>query len=274
MDNKERVERIQNSPISFGHLKKMNIGAGILHLINAILMIVLGFLLTWSRDIYTFYLNFQHISPTLPGIVAIPTPQVLFTIGNLGVLLAAFPLISAIAHFVIAIPKNKAYNEYLKKGINPYRWYEYAFSSSIMIFVIATFVGIWDFWSLSMIFLLNALMIMFGYLNEVINQKAEKTSWAAFILGSISGGFPWIVIFAYFSAAVVNSADSVPKFVYMIVGIYFVLFMSFAGNMVLQYKGIGKWKDYLYGERVYIILSFVTKTILVWLVFSGVYSPF
>jgi len=158
--------------------------------------------------------------------------------------------------------------------MNPYRWYEYCFSSSIMIFVIATFVGIWDVWSLSMIFLLNALMIMFGYLMELVNQKTEKTNWSAFIFGSISGGFPWIVIFAYFAGAVASSGDAVPKFVYLILGVYFVLFMSFAGNMVLQYKGVGKWKDYLYGERFYIILSFVAKTLLVWLVFSGVYAPY
>lgn len=274
MDNRERLERIADSPISFGYLKKFNIGAGILHLINAILMLAGGFLLTWSRDIYTFYLNFQHVSPTNPAIMAIPNPQVLFTFSNLGVLLALFPLISAIAHFTIAFPKNKTYNENLKKGINTYRWYEYAFSSSIMIFVIATFVGIWDFWTLSMIFLLNALMIMFGYLMELINQRTEKTNWSAFILGSISGGFPWVVIFGYFSAAVISSEGNVPNFVYLILGIYFVLFMSFAGNMVLQYKGVGKWKDYLYGERFYIILSVVSKTLLAWLVFSGVYAPF
>jgi hypothetical protein len=41
-----------------------------------------------------------------------------------------------------------------------------------------------------------------------------------------------------------------------------------------EYKGIGKWKDYLYGERVYIILSLVAKTILAWLVFIGIYAPF
>jgi len=32
--------------------------------------------------------------------------------------------------------------------------------------------------------------------------------------------------------------------------------------------------DYLYGERVYVILSFVAKTILAWLVFVGVFAPF
>jgi hypothetical protein len=276
MNYKERQEIIAKSPISFPYLKRFNIGAGILQLANGIVILALTFLLTWPKgtDIYTFYLQFAHVSTTNPLIFAVPNPQVFFTLSYIGILLAAFPLISALAHFVIAFPKNKAYNENLKKGMNPYRWFEYAFSSSIMIWVISTFVGIWDFWSLAMIFVLNAMMIMFGYLMEKLNQNTEKTSWSPFILGSISGGFPWVVLFAYFTGAVINSGNNVPNFVYAILFVYLVLFMSFAVNQVLQYKGVGKWKDYLYGERAYIILSFVAKTLLVWLVFTGLFKPF
>jgi len=189
---KERQEIIEKSPISFQYLKRFNIGAGILQLINGIVILSLTFLLTWPKgtDIYTFYLSFQHVSPTTPAFFGFPNPQVVFSVNHLGILLAAFPLISALDHFLVAFPKNESYNENLKKGMNPYRWFEYAFSSSIMIWVISTFVGIWDFWSLGMIFLLNALMIMFGYMMELVNQKTEKTNWSAFILGSISGGFP------------------------------------------------------------------------------------
>ncbi len=43
--------------------------------------------------------------------------------------------------------------------------------------------------------------------------------------------------------------------------------------MILQYRQIGKWKDYLYGERVYIILSLVAKTLLAWLVLFGAMQP-
>jgi hypothetical protein len=276
MNYKERQQIIAKSPISFSYLKRFNIGAGILQLMNGIIILALTFVLTWPKgtDIYTFYLTFQHISPTTPAFFGAPSPQVIFSVNHLGVLLAAFPLISAFAHFMIAFPKNKSYNENLKKGMNPYRWYEYAFSSSIMIWVISTFVGIWDFWSLAMIFVLNAMMIMFGYLMEKLNQNSEKTSWSPFILGSISGGFPWVVLFAYFTGAVINSGNNVPNFVYAILFVYLVLFMSFAVNQVLQYKGVGKWKDYLYGERTYIMLSFIAKTLLVWLVFTGLFKPF
>ncbi len=43
--------------------------------------------------------------------------------------------------------------------------------------------------------------------------------------------------------------------------------------MVLQYKRWGKWKDYLFGERVYIILSLVAKTALAWQVWAGTLAP-
>jgi len=274
MNYKERQKIIADSPISFKYLKRFNTAAGVLHLVQGITMLALGLLLNWSRDIYTFYLDFDIISINPPIFEVIPKPQIAFTVSYLGAILASFPLISAVAHFAIAYPRNKNYNENLKKGMNPYRWYEYAFSSSIMIVLIATFVGVWDFWSLAMIFVLNAMMIMFGYLMELVNQHTEKTNWVSYILGCISGGTPWVVLYAYFIAAIGSVDTNPPAFVYFILFIYFILFNVFALNMVLQYKGVGRWKDYLYGERFYIILSFVAKTILAWLTFVGVFAPF
>ncbi len=274
MNYRERQEIIANSPISLGYLKRFNMAAGFLHLAQGIIMLSLGGLLEWEQKLYTFYLKLSIDFGPPPIFEVRPDPQVFFTLGYLGVIVASFPLISAIAHFAIAFPKNESYNENLKKGMNPYRWYEYAFSSSIMIVLISLFVGVWEVWSLAMIFVLNAMMIMFGYLMEVVNQKTEKTSWSPFILGCVSGGLPWVVLYAYFIAAIRSIGAEPPTFVYMILFFYFILFNVFAVNMVLQYKGVGRWKDYLYGERVYIILSFVAKTMLAWLVFIGIFAPF
>lgn len=274
MNYKVRQEIIAGSPISFKSLKRYNAAAGVLHLIIGVVMLTLGFLLEWSRDIYTFYVKINIVSSGPPQIFeVVPDPQILFTISFLGVLLASFPLMSAIAHFIIAFPKNKQYNEFLKRGMNPYRWFEYAFSSSVMIFVIGLFL-VWDFWSLVMIFVLNATTMMLGYQMELLNQKTEKTNWSPFLLGMVTGFVPWVVIFAYFSAAISSSETAPPTFVYLILFIYFVLFNIFALNMVLQYKGVGKWKDYLYGEKTYITLSFVAKTSLAWMVFAGIFAPF
>jgi hypothetical protein len=104
MNYKERQEIISKSPISFGYLKRVNIGAGILHLIQGILMLSLGTLLRWDQDIYTFYLKLDIAK--IPFQVG-PDPQILFTASYLGVIVASFPLISALAHFLVAFPKNK-----------------------------------------------------------------------------------------------------------------------------------------------------------------------
>ena len=274
MDYRKRQEIIASSPISFGYLRRFNTVAGILHLVQGIIMLILGSLLTWERGIYTFYPKLDIVVGPPFRIDIIPDPQILVSIGYLGVIVASFPLISALAHFSIAFLVHDKYNKNLQKGMNPYRWYEYAFSSSIMIVLIGLFLFVWDLWSLVMFFVLNAMMIMFGYLMEVMNQNTEKTNWSPFILGCISGGTPWVVLFAYFVSAIRSTGLNPPNFVYLIVLIYFFMFNVFAINMVLQYKGVGRWRDYLYGERAYIILSFVAKSVLAWLVFIGVFSPF
>ena len=270
MNFKERQEIIANSRITSDYLKRFNRNAGIIHLIQGVLMLTAGLALEFTRDLYTFYLKFEQVSP---GVFEIfPDPQTLFTVSYVGALLASFLLMSALAHFLIAYPLNKKYNNNLKRGFNPYRWYEYAFSSSVMIGFISLLFGIWDVWSILMIFILNAMMIMFGYLMELLNQHTEKTNWMPFVLGCISGAIPWVVIVGYFIGSTSGDATP-PDFVYYIFFTQFFLFNIFAINMVLQYKGVGKWRDYLYGERVYIILSLAAKTILAWLAFGGIFQP-
>jgi hypothetical protein len=77
----------------------------------------------------------------------------------------------------------------------------------------------------------------------------------------------------YFLGSLSSSEAKPPAFVYAIVPTLFVFFNIFAVNMVLQYKKVGRWKDYLFGERVYIILSLTAKTALAWMIFAGTLAP-
>jgi len=52
-----------------------------------------------------------------------------------------------------------------------------------------------------------------------------------------------------------------------------LFFNTFAFNQAFQYKKIGPWKNYLYGEATYITLSLVAKSVLAWQVFSGAIIP-
>ncbi|MFX0208150.1 MAG: heliorhodopsin HeR [Candidatus Hodarchaeota archaeon] len=262
----------ETSPISMNYLKKFNIAMAILHLVQSVLILTLSLFIdeirNFSVDIYKSSLVIKELTGTKP--IFAPEPSVFFAFENIaGILLASFLLMSAIAHFLIAFPLNNSYVENLQKRMNPIRWWEYSFSSSVMIIFISLAFGILDFWIIALIFVLNFLMNMFGLLMERINQYTEKTSWLPYWLGWVAGIVPWIVIVDTFLSFDTGVGDAIPTFVYIAVIMYFLFFNSFAFNMFLQYKKIGPWKDYLFGERGYQILSLVAKSALCWLVFAG-----
>ena len=161
----------------------------------------------------------------------------------------------------------------LRIGINYDHWYECVFSASLMIVLIGMLCGLYDFAALLMAFVLTAVMNLCGLLMEVHNQTTEKTNWTAYIIGCIAGVAPWVAIAVYFFGSLTSAEDSIPTFVYAILPTLFVFFFSFALNMFLQYKQVGPWRDYLFGERLYILLSLIAKSALAWQVFAGKLRP-
>jgi len=246
-------------------LRRFNLVMGFMHLIQGILMLVLS-----NDRTYPIYSNFLKFDVAKLSLV--PDPKVAIDL-PFGPAVAVFLLLSAIAHFFLATFGNKLYVSNLKKGMNPVRFYEYALSSSVMIVLIGMLVGIYDLAAIILIFGINAMMNLFGIMMEYHNQHTQKTNWTAFIYGSVAGIFPWIVIVLYFLGSLSGDGGKPPAFVYAIVPTLFVFFNIFAVNMVLQYKKVGPWKDYLYGERVYIILSLAAKTVLAWIIFAGTLAP-
>lgn len=246
-------------------LRRFNLIMGFLHLVQGVFMILVSNDATYP--IFTNYLNFNMETFSLAPSAA------LFYEVPFGPAVAIFLLLSAVAHFSLATFGYRWYVQKLELGMNPARFYEYALSSSLMIVLIGMLVGIWDLGALILIFGLNAMMNLFGILMELHNQTTKKTDWTSFIYGSIAGIIPWVVIVLYFLGAINSGEQKPPDFVYAIIPTIFVFFNIFAVNMVLQYKKVGPWKDYLYGERVYIILSLVAKTALAWQIWLGTLAP-
>ncbi len=261
--------------LSFGNLRRFNMIMGGLHLIQGIIMLILASsviqnISEFKPTILQYYLTYDPASQSL-----VVASKELFEL-PFGVFVAIFLFLSAIAHALISIPDNlnKVYNEDLQKGMNRFRWFEYALSSSVMIVLISTLFGVFDIATLVLIFVVNATMNLFGLMMEKINAKREEgenVHWGPFVYGSIAGLAPWAVIIIYMTGN--PNLDMVPWFVWAIVITYFIAFNTFPINMILQYLKVGKWKNYLYGERVYIILSLVAKSILAWLVLFGAMQP-
>ena len=205
-----------------------------------------------------------------------PSSVTLFSV-PLAYVIATFFLMSAIAHATAGWLLRGRYEAWLARGMNPLRWVEYAFSSTVMIVAIAYLSYITDFPALVAIAGCNVAMILFGWSMEAANEGRERVDWKHFVFGCVAGITPWIAIFsvlwAYSAQEGLPANAGIPAFVYVIIASLFVAFNIFAITMILQYRKVGRWRDYLYGEKTYMILSLVAKSLLAWQVWSGTLRP-
>jgi hypothetical protein len=244
-------------------LRRLNLGVGLAHLAQAVILLVLenDFAIPVVADVQT--------GP--PGTPL--TEQTTFFDLTFKYGVALFLLLAAVDHLATATPRIVDwYEDNLRRGINVARWLEYSVSASLMVVLIAMLPGITNLYALIGLFAVNAAMILFGWLMERANPPERTTTdWRPFVFGCVAGVVPWAAIAI---ALVVSSTEGegVPGFVYGIFVSLFVLFNGFAVNQWLQYRGKGRFADYLFGERAYIWLSLVAKSALAWQVYAGTLS--
>ncbi len=180
----------------------------------------------------------------------------------------AFLALSGLALLIMASPGVFGwYKRNLLRQRNFGRWIEYSITSSLMIVLIVMICGVSDIAALLGVFGVNASMILFGLLMEKY-ERPGNPSWMPFLFGCFAGVIPWIAVVVYVISPGLSGANP-PGFVYGIIASLFVFFNIFAINMVLQYKQVGRWRDYLFGEKVYIALSLTAKALLAWQVFAA-----
>jgi len=241
------------------NLRAWNIGVGLTLLVEAVAILVLsnGFSIPVVADVQTG-------PPGTPLTAQTTFFDLRFSIG-----IALFLLLAVADHLLVASPGVIGwYERNLRRNINYARWIEYSVSASVMVVLIAMLPGITNLYALIGIFSVNAVMILFGLLMERVNQDRDEVTWLPFGFGCVAGAVPWICI----TVAIVVSTtegDGVPGFVYAIFVSLFLLFNCFALNQWLQYRKRGRFADYLFGEKVYLVLSLVAKSALAWQVFAG-----
>lgn len=245
---------------ALSRLRRWNLGLSLLHGLQvvAVLLLANGFAITVTSQF-----------PSGPPGSAAPAPKALFDV-PIGPAVAAFLALAMLDHLLTATLVRSRYEADLRAGLNRFRWIEYSFSATIMIVLIGFYNGLTGITEVVAIIGANVAMILFGWLQELMNPPGRtRTTMLPFWFGCLAGGAPWVAILVNLIGAAGDSAVAVPGFVYGIVVSLFVFFMSFALNQWLQYRRLGKWADYGYGETIYLVLSLVAKSALAWQIFGG-----
>ena len=268
--NSAKSSAAKNVSGELASLQRWNKWLAVLYAAQGLVILVLSVARTYP--VTTNFLGVDMLQTQTQGhTVFAAGTQHLFDV-NLAYLVAAFLFMAAIAHGLIATNLRSHYEKELKKSINKIRWIEYTFSASTMMVAIGLLVGVQDISTLLMLFGLTAVMNLLGLVMELWNQDARKVNWLSYVIGCIAGIVPWIVVAIYLISGGAYGVAA-PVFVYWIFGSMFVLFASASVNKYLQYRKVGNWTNYLYTERVFMILSLVAKTALAWQIFAGTLHP-
>lgn len=236
-------------------LRGWNLALTVLHLGQAIAVVAL------ATD---FAISVTQSLPTGPPGSANASPEAVFDL-PIGVAIAVFLVLASLDHLLTATALRGTYERDLGRGINRFRWVEYSFSATIMVVLIALYAGIVDISALIAIIGANVAMILFGWLQESANPPGSTTrTMTPFWFGCIAGATPWVAIGYHLIAA-----EEVPGFVVGIFVSLFVFFNTFALNQWLQYRQVGPWRSYAFGEKAYLVLSLVAKSALAWQIFAG-----
>ena len=203
----------------------------------------------------------------------------------------AFHIGSAFAHLCFLIAGSSLYKQIEQYG-NPYRWIEYGITAPIMMVVILSSSGFTDIWNLVQAAMLTAVTQAFGWMAErsVNSDELRHIRWHIFFAGVISALPPWLALFIVYDANRTKPDADIPWFVTAIIIALFVLFTCFALVMAsrlykpekqwhvwgLSWTWFARWPEgkvqqNLHAEKCYVLLSFVSKATLAWLLWFGAF---
>jgi hypothetical protein len=255
----ELVEKTKVLP----NLQRWNVWLAVAFVVQAAAILLLS--TVHSVAVTTNYLT---TNPLVEGHVSVMASRRLFDL-NIAYLVTLFLLVAAIEYILVASVYRKQYETEITQGINRMRWIHAAITPSILFVVVALLAGIYDVSTLLLIMVLCTILHGLAAHIELRNRGKKVIDWATGRLAILAGALPFVVLGIYAVCTFVYGSTHLPAYVYGIFGTLVLTFAAFTTNYILQQRGYGRWADYLYGERVYMIINLTTKTAIAWQIFAG-----
>jgi Heliorhodopsin len=224
---------------------------------------------THSWPVTTNYLASDPIASQIAGHTVMGgATKHLFDV-NVAILVAALLFIAALAHLLVATKYRATYESQLQRGLNKMRWVEYGLAGGVMLLILGLLGGVSDISSLLMLFVLSLVAAGVSLSAELHLGRARRTLCA---LAGLVGLVPWAVFGIYVWGAQ-SSGGHIPAFLWVLYVTMFAAWVASMFNLRMIGKQRGRWASYLYGERVFMVLSLVAYTALAWQVFTGALRP-
>lgn len=249
-------------------LRKWNLWAAGLYAAQAIVLALLG-----ARHVVAVnagYVTKDSLQSQVTGhTVLAPASHQLFEANVVWLVVAAL-LVGALMRAVMALGYRQRYEAELRNGQSRLRWIEFAISSSILLVIIGLLVGMQDLGSLILLVGLLVASNLCGLAMEVYNpwRRTMQVKWLGYVIGAGAALLAWLILGGYVVAAGIYG-NGLPGYLYVLAPTAFLAYAALSANTLLQYKRRGRWADYYFSERVYLVLAVITSALVAWQVFAG-----
>lgn len=229
-----------------------------------------------SAEVTTQYLTVDVLASEARGHEVLATAtRTLFDLPLAWVVAAAL-LVLAVGHVLVSTVYRRRYEQDLSLGLNRWRWLTLGLSSALLIVVMGLLGGIHQMSTLLPLVALTAIGNCLVLMTEklVIEHKGVKTQMAHLmcLLAALCIALPWIVLAMSLKGAWFYDGH-VPGYLYGVYGsgLAMVVILGLATHFRLVRKG--QWADTFYTERAYMMLGFVTVSLVAWQIVVGALWP-
>lgn len=177
--------------------------------------------------------------------------------------------ISSMYHLAISTKFKDYYFKDLSIGRNGMRWFDLILSSFLMHIQLSMIIGYFDVHGNILIGAVASTIMALSYLSEP-EQDKKDTDYdpRPFYLSVVPFIILWSVLLCHFRYAYAN-ANNVPEWVTALVITMATVDSLMMLHKWLTIKRIWIWKNYVFCEIVFVVLSVSMKQALAWVTFGG-----
>eukprot|EP00611_Tribonema_gayanum_P020336 TRINITY_DN3689_c0_g1_i3.p2 TRINITY_DN3689_c0_g1~~TRINITY_DN3689_c0_g1_i3.p2 ORF type:complete len:192 (+),score=65.99 TRINITY_DN3689_c0_g1_i3:565-1140(+) len=177
-------------------------------------------------------------------------------------------LLGAIYHLLVALPLRPQYERLISRNQVPFRWVELAFTIPLLRVQLAVLCGIGDIHILWGLFGLAHAAMLLALLFERENgdrrNRGRRVTWVALVMAFVPQLFSWATVLCYFAHSVAHGGR--PATIWAALLVSMLAEILAAANVVMQWR---VYNDFLKGEVMWIVLSFVYRQLFTWLAFGA-----
>lgn len=183
---------------------------------------------------------------------------------------AAFLLLLAATHIVVATVYRNRYETALDRGPSEARWVGLGLTASVAVLAVALLSGVHNLASLLVLSVLTFIGYALVLAREALFPAGTKRLLSHVICGAgvVAILAPWVV-FALGIAGSLAYDGTVPLYMY---GVYAIGIIAFLLGLDMTHRRMersGRFIDSLFTEKAYIVFGFVAVSALAWAIYAG-----